>query len=59
MSVKSEYLTIRVPQKVKRDITNIAVSEDRSVSNVAHRLLLKGLLYEYKEEANETRKSGR
>jgi hypothetical protein len=52
--MKNEYLTVRIASTLKRDIANIALNEDRSVSNVANRLLLKGLAAEYQEDLKRT-----
>jgi hypothetical protein len=46
MSNKTEFLTIRIPLETKHKIQRRAAIEDRSVSYVGHRLLLKGLRVE-------------
>lgn len=46
MATKQETLTIRVTKEFKREIERMALKEDRSVSNVANRLLTLGLLEE-------------
>ena len=45
---KQEYLTLRIPKKLKKQLQEKAESEDRSLSNLAYRLLLKGVAAEMK-----------
>lgn len=48
MAEKQSYLTLRVPLKLKKQLAEKAKAEDRSLSNLAYRLLLKGVAAEMK-----------
>lgn len=46
---KAAFLTLRITKELKRELTRIAKSEDRTVSYTANRLLAMGMLWELEQ----------